>query len=222
MHPVTVAQIGIDPEQLIRHVGLVGLFLIVFAESGILIGFFLPGDSLLFTAGLLVATDVMVTPLPLLILGCAIAAVIGDQVGYSVGHRYGPGLFTRPDSRFLKQEQLARAQDFFDQHGSKTVVLARFVPFVRTFAPIVAGASTMRHRTFTIYNIIGGTLWVLIVTTLGWALGTRFPGIADYLDVAILAIVGGSVVLMAVEFFRHRRAHRARHADQPRPRTSGD
>ncbi len=208
-----IAGIGLDPEQLIRHVGLVGLFLIVFAESGILIGFFLPGDSLLFTAGLLVATAVMATPLPLLILGCAIAAIIGDQVGYAVGRRYGPGLFTRPDSRFLKQEQLARAQAFFDEHGSKTVVLARFVPFVRTFAPIVAGASTMKHRTFTIYNIVGGTLWVTIVVTLGWALGNRFPGIADYLDIAILAIIGCSAALMAVELFRHRRSQR-RAADE--------
>ena len=210
MHPVTVASIGFDREQLLRHVGLLGLFLIVFAESGILIGFFLPGDSLLFTAGLLVATDVMVTPLALVIFGCAVAAIIGDQVGYGFGRRYGPGLFTRPDSRFLKQEQLARAQSFFDQHGSKTVVLARFVPFVRTFAPIVAGASTMRHRTFTVYNVIGGTLWVAIVTTLGWALGTRFPGIADYLDVAILAIIGGSIVLMVIEYARHRRPSRSR------------
>jgi membrane-associated protein len=208
MRAVTIAAIGIDPAQLIRHVGLLGLFFVVFAESGILIGFFLPGDSLLFTAGLLVATAVMTTPLPLLILGCAIAAVIGDQVGYAVGHRYGPGLFTRPDSRFLKQEQLARAEDFFDRHGSKTVVLARFVPFARTFTPLVAGASKMRHRTFTIYNVIGGTLWVATVTTLGWALGTRFPGIADYLDVAILAIVGLSIALAALEYLRRRGARR--------------
>ncbi|HEY3671268.1 MAG TPA: DedA family protein [Acidimicrobiia bacterium] len=205
---MTLADLGFDPEQLIRHVGLIGLFLIVFAESGILIGFFLPGDSLLFTAGLLVATAVMATPLPLVILGCAVAAIVGDQVGYAFGHRYGPGLFTRPDSRLLKQEQLARAEDFFERHGAKTVVLARFVPFVRTFAPIVAGASTMHYRKFTIYNIVGGTLWVATVTTLGWALGTRFPGIADYLDVAILVIVGSSIVLIVAEYLR-RRAHRA-------------
>jgi membrane-associated protein len=208
MPAVNLAAIGIDPEQLIRHVGLFGLFVVVFAESGILIGFFLPGDSLLFTAGLLVATEVMVTPLPLVILGCAVAAIIGDQVGYAVGHRYGAGLATRPDSRFLKREQLVRAEDFFDRHGSKTVVLARFVPFVRTFAPIVAGASKMGHRTFTIYNIIGGTLWVATVTLLGWALGTRFPGIADYLDVAILAIIGLSVVLMVIEYVHRRRGRR--------------
>ncbi len=144
--------------------------------------------------------------MPFVILGCAVAAIIGDQVGYAVGHRYGPGLATRPDSRFLKREQLARAEDFFDRHGSKTVVLARFVPFVRTFAPIVAGASKMEHRTFTIYNVIGGTLWVVIVTTLGWALGTRFPGIADYLDVAILAIIGFSVALIVVEYVHRRHA----------------
>lgn len=202
---MSLAAIGIDPDQLIRTVGLFGLFAVVFAESGLLIGFFLPGDSLLFTAGLLAATTDLLTPLPLIILGCSIAAIAGDQVGYGFGHRFGPRLFSQSDSRFLKREHLARAEDFFARHGSKTIFLARFVPVVRTFAPIVAGASTMHRRTFTIYNVIGGTAWVVLLTTLGWALGTRFPAIADSLDLAILVIVALSLVPFAVEYFRHRR-----------------
>lgn len=179
---------------------------LVFAESGLLIGFFLPGDSLLFTAGLLAATTNLLTPLPLIFLGCAIAAIAGDQVGYSFGHRYGPRLFSQPDSRFLKRKHLARAEDFFARHGPKTILLARFVPVVRTFAPIVAGASTMHRRTFTIYNVVGGTAWVVTLTTLGWALGTRFPGIADSLDLVIVAIVALSLVPIAIAYLRHRRS----------------
>lgn len=204
--PATLAAIGIDPNQLIRSVGLFGLFAVVFAESGLFIGFFLPGDSLLFTAGLLAATTSLLTPLPLIILGCAVAAIAGDQVGYSFGQRFGPRLFSQPDSRFLKRQHLARAESFFDRHGSKTILLARFVPVVRTFAPIVAGASKMHRRTFTIYNVVGGTAWVVLLTTLGWALGTRFPGIADSLDVAILVIVALSLVPIAIEYLRHRRS----------------
>ena len=204
--PATLAAIGIDPNQLIRSVGLFGLFAVVFAESGLFIGFFLPGDSLLFTAGLLAATTNLLTPLPFIILGCMIAAIAGDQVGYSFGHRYGPRLFSQQDSRFLKRQHLARAEEFFARHGSKTILIARFVPVVRTFAPIVAGASTMHRRTFTIYNVIGGTAWVVLLSTLGWALGTRFPGIADSLDLAILVIVALSVIPLAVEYIRHRRS----------------
>jgi membrane-associated protein len=200
-----LGSIGIDPNQLIRSVGLFGLFAVVFAESGLFFGFFLPGDSLLFTAGLLAATSTILAPLPVIILGCAIAAIAGDQVGYSFGHRFGPSLFSRPDSRFLKEGYLARAEDFFDRHGSKTILIARFVPLVRTFAPIVAGASAMRRRTFTLYNVIGGTAWVVLLTGLGWALGKRFPGIADYLDVAILVIVAVSLIPVAIEVIRQRR-----------------
>jgi membrane-associated protein len=199
-----VASIGIDPNQLIRSVGLFGLFAVVFAESGLLFGFFLPGDSLLFTAGLLAGTSKILPSLPVIIFGSAVAAVAGDQVGYSFGQRFGPGLFSRPDSRFLKRQHLARAEAFFARHGSKTILLARFVPLVRTFAPIVAGASAMHRRTFTVYNLIGGTAWVVVLTGLGWSLGTRFPGIADYLDIVVLLIVGMSLIPVAAEVLRHR------------------
>lgn len=200
------AAIGIDPNQLIRSVGLFGLFVVVFAESGLFIGFFLPGDSLLFTAGLLAATTNLLTPFPLIVLGCVVCAIVGDQVGYAFGHRFGPRLFSQPDSRLLKRQHLERAESFFERHGSKTVLLARFVPVVRTFTPIVAGASKMHWRTFTIYNVIGGTVWVVLLTTLGWALGTRYPGIADSLDIAILVIVAISLVPVGIEYLRHRRA----------------
>lgn len=202
----SLAAVGIDPNQLIRSVGLFGLLAIVFAESGLFIGFFLPGDSLLFTAGSLAATTDLLTPFPLIVFGCVIAAIAGDQVGYTFGHRYGPKLFARPDSRFLKRQHLERAEAFFDRHGSKTIVLARFVPVVRTFAPIVAGASKMHRRTFTIYNVIGGAAWVVLLTTLGFALGTKFPGIAGSLDVAILVIVALSLVPLGVEYVRRRRS----------------
>ena len=186
-----LAAVGIDPNQLLRSVGLFGLFLVVFAESGLFIGFFLPGDSLLFTAGLLSATTNLLAPLPVILLGCTIAAIVGDQVGYLFGKRFGPRLFSQPDSRFLKRKHLERAEAFFERHGSKTVVLARFVPVVRTF---------------TIYNVIGGTAWVVTIATLGWALGTRYPGIAGSLDIAILVIVAISLIPLGIEYLRHRRS----------------
>ncbi len=201
-----IATLGIDPHHLIQSVGTLGLFAVVFAESGLLIGFFLPGDSLLFTAGLLAATTSLVAPLPLLVLGCTIAAIAGDQVGYGLGHRFGRRIFERPDSRLFKRDHLTRAEAFFERHGNTTIVLARFVPIVRTFAPVVAGASRMNHRRFTIYNVVGGTLWATGVLLLGWALGRRFPTIGDSLDLVIVVIVALSVIPLGVEFLRHRRA----------------
>jgi membrane-associated protein len=202
---MTLGALGIDPEQLIRTFGVVGLFAVVFAESGILLGFFLPGDSLLFTAGLLSATTSLLAPLPVLLLGCGAAAVIGDQVGYAVGVRVGPRLRSRPDSRLFKRSHLEHAEGFFARHGPKAIVLARFVPIVRTFTPVVAGTARMRHRTFTIYNVIGGLAWVVVLTTLGWALGSQFPGIGDYLDIVIVAIVLVSLLPLAIEFIRRAR-----------------
>ena len=182
----------------------------MFAESGIMIGFFLPGDSLLFTAGLLSATKHVLWPFPLLILGCAIAAIAGDQVGYAFGNKAGPRLFSKPDSRWFKQEHLQRAEEFYERHGSKTIVIARFVPVVRTFAPIVAGASKMEYRKFVLYNIIGGAAWATLMLCLGYGLGKKFPGIGNYLDYAILVIVVLSLCPIAFEFLRQRRrANRA-------------
>jgi len=205
MRNALVATLGLDPKRILNSVGTLGLYAIVFAESGIMIGFFLPGDSLLFTAGLLSATKHVLWPFPLLVLGCAIAAIAGDQVGYAFGTRAGPRLFSRPDSRWFKHEHLQRAEDFYERHGSKTIVIARFVPVVRTFAPIVAGASRMEYRKFVLYNILGGTAWATVMLCLGYGLGKKFPGIGNYLDYAILIIVVLSLCPIAFEYLRQRR-----------------
>ena len=203
----------LDPEKLIDTFGLLGIFLIVFAESGLLIGFFLPGDSLLFTAGFLasgpssVAQELHLPIVPLL-LGTWIAAVTGDQVGYLFGQRVGPALFNRPDSRFFKQENVDKAQAFFDKYGPKAIVLARFVPIVRTFTPITAGVSRMKYRTFVTYNVVGGTIWAIGVTLLGYFLG-QVDVIEQNLELAILAVVGISVLPIAIELLRARKAHRS-------------
>ena len=199
------ASLGLDPKKILNSVGTLGLYAIVYAESGLMIGFFLPGDSLLFTAGLLRATKGVLWPFWALLLGCAIAAILGDQTGYLFGKKVGPGLFNKPDSRLFKQEHLQRAEDFYGRHGSKTIVIARFVPVVRTFAPIVAGASKMHYRTFVLYNIIGGVLWSTLMLCLGYGLGKKFPGIGNYLDYAVVIIVVLSLIPIAFEYLRQRR-----------------
>lgn len=194
-----------DLESTLQTIGLIGLFAIVFAESGLFFGFFLPGDSLLFTAGLL-SSQGHLAPLPVILVGCFVAAVAGDQVGYVFGSRVGPSLFRRPESRIFKQEYVEKARAFFERHGSKTIVLARFVPIVRTFAPILAGVGDMRYRTFVTFNVLGGLLWAVGVTTLGYVLGETAPWIEDYLLPVIAVIVGLSVLPVAVELLRNRRS----------------
>jgi membrane-associated protein len=202
--------IGIDPQKLLQTVGLIGLFAIVFAESGIMIGFFLPGDSLLFAAGLFTYRgDLAGGHIWLVSLGCAIAAVAGDQVGYAFGKKVGPSLFRRQQSRFFKPEYVEAAERFFDNHGAKAIVLARFVPVVRTFCPIVAGVSKMHYRTFVRFNVIGGVIWAVGFTQLGYWLGRTFPGIGDNLEIAIVVIVIFSLVPIGVEVWRHRRKSKA-------------
>lgn len=209
---MTLAASGLlDPEHLIDVFGLLGVWLIVFAESGLLVGFFLPGDSLLFTAGFFASApssidEALHLPLVPLLIGLPIAAIGGDQVGYLFGRRVGPALFRRPDSRFFKQQNVDKARAYFDKHGAKTIVLARFVPIVRTFAPIVAGVSGMHYRTFVTFNIIGGLLWSVGVTLLGYFLG-QVDFIEDNLEVAILVVVGISLMPIAVEVLRARRGH---------------
>ena len=206
-----IAVLGLDPRKLIDSFGLVGLGVIVFAESGLLIGFFLPGDSLLFTAGLLTATEnagrpIFDHPIWLVMLVCVVCAVLGDQVGYQFGKRVGPALFDRPRSRLFRPAHVVSAQQFFERHGSRTIVLARFVPIVRTFAPIVAGVGQMPHRTFTMFNVVGGVLWGGGITLLGWALGSRYKWMGDKIEVLAIIIVAVSLLPVAFEFMRHRRA----------------
>ena len=204
--PALLAVDILDPKSLIEAFGTIGLFAIVFAESGLLFGFFLPGDSLLFTAGFLASRGIL--NLPVILVGCFLSAVAGDQVGYVFGRRVGPALFRRPESRLFKRSHVEKAQAYFDKYGSKTIVLARFVPVVRTFAPIVAGVGHMNYRTFVTFNILGGLLWAVGVTLLGYFLG-EIPVVEENLEIAILAVVGVSVLPIAFELLRARK-HRRR------------
>ncbi|WP_436531569.1 DedA family protein [Actinoplanes sp. HUAS TT8] len=196
----------LDPQSLITTVGLAGILAIVFAESGLLVGFLLPGDSLLFTAGLLVAGGTLLhQPLWLVCLLVSVAAVLGDQAGYLFGRKVGPALFRRPDSRLFKQENLAKAGTFFERHGAKSLVLARFVPVIRTFTPIVAGAALMPYGKFVIFNVVGGVLWGCGVTTLGYFLG-QIAFVKSNIELILIGIVAVSVIPVAVEILRARRA----------------
>jgi membrane-associated protein len=194
----------LDPDHLINTYGLWGVLLIVFAESGLLIGFFLPGDSLLFTTGLLVATGTLHQPLALVATAIALAAVAGEQVGYLFGRKVGPSLFRRPDSRLFKMENIEKAHAFFEHHGPKAIVMACFVPIVRTFTPIVAGVSRMNYRTFVTYNLVGATLWGAGVTVLGYWLG-QIEFVHKNIEVMLIVVVLLSVVPIGIEFLRARK-----------------
>ena len=202
---------------------------IIFAESGLFFGFFLPGDSLLFLSGFLTSAGAhefvatgqpgaalapVVDGLPPLLVMLPVfmlAAVAGDQVGYIFGQRVGPTLFTRENSRFFRQDHVTRAHLFLERHGPKTVMIARFVPIVRTFGPIVAGVGGMKYRTFVTYNVLGALLWAVGVTTLGHFLG-NVGFIRDHIELAILGVVALSLVPVAVELLRSRN-----HASVPAP-----
>jgi membrane-associated protein len=205
----TFAVLGLDPAKLISDYGLIGLALIVFAESGLLIGFFLPGDSLLFTAGLFVATDILKKPIWLVCLVAFVAAVVGDQVGYLFGKKVGPSLFNRPKSKLFRPAHVVKAQEFFDKHGSKTIIMARFVPIVRTFAPIVAGVGKMKYKTFATFNVVGGAVWGIGVTLAGYFLGKKFPSLKERIDLLAIVIVAVSLIPVAIEFMKHRKAKSA-------------
>jgi membrane-associated protein len=195
-----------DIENWLDRGGLALAALIVFAESGLLIGFFLPGDSLLFVAGFLSSDSGghVLPPLPVTAGVIFIAAVAGDQVGYMFGRKVGPALFDRPKSRLFNPTNVARAHAFFERRGAVAIVLARFVPVVRTFTPIVAGVAAMKYRTFVTYNILGGLLWAAGVTTLGYFLG-EIEFVKNNLEVAALVIVAISLLPVWIEFLRHRR-----------------
>lgn len=190
----------LHPEAIIKTVGYIGLFAIVFAESGLLIGFFLPGDSLLFTAGFL-ASQGLLDIIPLLVVLFA-AAVLGDNVGYAFGHKMGPRIFKRRDSIIFSHDHLQRSEDFYAKHGAKTIVLARFVPVVRTFAPILAGVGKMHYRTFLVYNLAGGALWSIGLTLAGYFLGRSIPDIDKYLLPIIAGIVFISVAPGLIHLFK--------------------
>ncbi len=204
--PLAIGGGKLDPDYLIETFGTVGLIAIIFAESGLLIGFFLPGDSLLFIAGFLASQGKL--ELAWILPGCFLAAVIGDQVGYMFGARVGPRLFDRPDSRFFKQEFVHKTNDYFERNGPRTILIARFVPVVRTFAPILAGVGNMRYRTFFAWNIIGGLVWAVGIILVGYFFGDVIPD--KYFEPAIIGVVLLSLVPVALEIRKHRKQRKQR------------
>lgn len=189
---------------LIQAVGYPGLVAAVFLESGVFFGFFLPGASMLFTAGLLASQGFF--NIWLLIPLLTLAAIFGDNAGYWFGAKIGVRLFLRPDSRFFKHEHLEKAKAFYDRHGGHAVFLGRFIPVIRTFAPIIAGVVRMRYRTFVLYNIAGALVWATGVTFAGYYLGSRFPFVEKYLSFIILAIIVVTTLPLVIEFLRQKRA----------------
>ncbi len=189
-----------DLESLIRAVGYVGLFVIIFAETGLLVGFFLPGDSLLFTAGFLASQNYL--NIWILVPVCFVAAVTGDAVGYAFGHRVGRSLFRRPESRLFKPQYLVKAEAFFERHGGKAVVLARFMPIVRTFVPIIAGVGAMRYPRFALFNVIGAVLWAIGVPFAGYFLGQAIPSVDKYLLPIIVVIILVSLAPSVIHVWR--------------------
>jgi membrane-associated protein len=203
----------IDYASMVLSLGILAyivIFAIIFSESGLLIGLFLPGDSLLFTAGFLASQKIVGTNQNYLnlwiLIGVTFAgAVIGDSVGYSFGHRIGRRIFTKPDSKLFKKENLEKAEKFYEKYGVKTIILARFVPIVRTFAPIVAGVGKMNYKTFFAFNIIGGALWSLIIPIAGYYLGKLIPNVDRYLLPIVAAIIIVSAMPTLLEIIKERR-----------------
>ena len=194
-------------DDLVRWGGYVALVGIVFTETGLLVGFFLPGDSLLITAGLVAAAGGLnIWWLNGLLI---VAAVSGDSVGYAIGASIGPRLFTRPKSLLFNPRHIERTRAFYARHGAKTIVIARFVPIIRTFAPVVAGVGQMEYRQFLLYNVAGGVGWVTSMTWAGYLLGRAIPNIADYVHVVVVVVIVLSVIPIVVEIVRERRRRSA-------------
>jgi membrane-associated protein len=190
-----------DVETLVRVGGLTAMTAIVFAETGLMVGFFLPGDSLLVTAGVFAAAGHF--NIWMLNGVLVAAAIVGDTVGYWIGRRAGPALFKRPKSLLFNPDHLRRAHDFYEKHGGKTIILARFMPIVRTFAPVVAGMGRMDYRRFLSFNVFGGLFWVVSMTLIGYYLG-QIPGVREHIEVVILIVVFLSILPGIVAFARER------------------
>ena len=211
MNPPSLLLLGIDwldPEHLLNQFGdyaLWGAAAVIFAECGLLIGFFLPGDSLLFTVGLLVAQDKISYPLWLCCVALFLAAIAGNACGYVIGDRAGPKIFQRDDSKIFKKQYVEKTHEFFEKYGARAIVLARFVPVVRTFITVMAGVGTMSFRRFMTYSAVGGAIWAVGVTLLGYYLGT-VPFVANNVEVMLLAFVAVAIVPVALEYLRDRAA----------------
>jgi len=190
-------------DQLIQWGGYLLLVGIVFTETGLLVGFFLPGDSLLITAGLLAGMGSLnIWWLNGLVIA---AAILGDSTGYAIGVRLGPRIFTRPKSMLFNPKHVQRTQRFYEKYGAKTIVIARFVPIIRTFAPVLAGVGSMRYRRFLTYNVVGGIGWVVSMTLAGYLLGQTVPNISKHIHELVIVIIVLSVIPIAVEVYRERR-----------------
>lgn len=192
-----------DVQGLIQWGGLLMVCIIVFVETGLFVGFFLPGDSLLVTAGLFAAKGDI--DLVLLLVLASLCAVIGDQTGYLIGRKTGSALFKREDSILFKRKHLLKAHDFYEKYGNKTIVIARFVPIVRTFAPAVAGAAQMNYRRFVTYNIMGGILWVFSMILGGYIMGKTIPNLDKYIHLVIVVVVFLSILPAIIEIYKARR-----------------
>ena len=190
----------LDPLEIIKTLGILGIFFIIFAESGLFFGFFLPGDSLLFTAGFLASQGFL--NINLLVWGSFFFAILGDSVGYWFGKKVGPKIFCKEDSLFFHKNHIIRAQNFYNKYGNKTIFLARFVPIIRTFAPIVAGVGQMRYKNFIFYNILGGFTWSFGITYLGFSLGNIIPDVDKYFLPIILIIIFISFLPVFIELFK--------------------
>ncbi len=189
-----------DVQGLVQAGGYIGLAIIVFAETGLMIGFFLPGDSLLVTAGLFAAKgDLNIVVLNVLLISMAI---IGDATGYYIGHKLGPALFRKEDSLFFKKKHLLATQEFYERHGGKTIIIARFVPIIRTFAPVVAGMGKMSYRRFALFNVVGGIGWVFSMTMTGYALLKLFPEAEKHIHIIILVVIFLSILPGIIEILR--------------------
>jgi membrane-associated protein len=194
-----------DPRALVAWGGYVGLTVIIFAETGLLVGFFLPGDSLLVTAGLL-ASQTQLVDLNVYWLGTllSVASILGNTVGYYIGRVTGEHLFTRENSLLFNRKHLERAHAFYERHGGKTIVLARFMPIVRTFVPVVAGMGQMQYRRYTVYNVIGGLAWIWSMLFVGYFLGRYIPGIGDHIELVILVVIFLSFLPGVIAWLRSR------------------
>lgn len=198
---------GFELVDFILQYSWIGVTFIIFAESGLLIGFFLPGDTLLFTTGLLVQAGKINIDIHLLVVILFAAAVLGDSVGYAFGNKVGRKLYDRPNSRLFKKSHLEAAEKFYEKYGGKTILFARFIPAIRTFAPIVAGASKMRYRTFLLFNLAGAFIWAVCITYLGYLLGTQFEAMGLSIDHVLLPVIAVilfiSVLPAIIHLFRN-------------------
>lgn len=192
-----------DLTALIKSLGYIGIFVAIFAESGLLVGAVLPGDSLLFTAGFLASQGVL--NFPLLLIVVFLAAVLGDNVGYATGNRYGDKVFKKNDSLVFNKDYIKKSQDFFARHGGKALILARFTPIVRTFAPILAGVGHMHYRKFLGYNLVGGLLWAVGITSLGYFLGNAIPNVDHYILPAVAIIILVSIAPSVVHILKDKK-----------------